>query len=61
MICKSTAPVEERKAVETEVDDSIADFDRWFVSKGNMPMIHGERAIIKTYLYYMLFEANNGT
>lgn len=31
-------------------EEEITQFDQWFVSIGNEPMVRSERAILKTYL-----------
>lgn len=48
-------------AVEEEVNQSIKQFDAWFQGLGNDPIVRGEFAIIKTYLYYKLIEERDGT
>lgn len=41
--------------VEREVDADIDEFERWFASKvENGPLLHAERAILKTYLWWKL-------
>lgn len=40
--------------VEQKVDDLIAAFDLWFQNRGgNQPLVKAERAIVKTFLYYV--------
>lgn len=46
--------------VEKVVDSDIEDFNRWFQAQGNDPVIHLEKAIIKTYLGWKLGLAKKG-
>lgn len=48
---QSTIP---KEALEEGVDQEIQEFDAWFQSLGNSPLVKGERAIIKTYLAWKL-------
>lgn len=41
-------------AYERLVDVDIEEFDKFFQSLGNQPIVRGEKAIIKTYLAYKL-------
>ena len=44
---------EEHKATDEEtVDKLIGEFDSWFQARGNDPIVHSERAIIKTFCYF---------
>ena len=38
----------------TAVDAEIRDFGEWFQTLGNDPLVSGERAILKTFLYWAL-------
>ncbi len=49
-----TVTVVENGPVEVAVDKSIADFDKWFQSLGNDPLVSSERAILKTFLFFEL-------
>jgi len=50
---------EEHKATDEEtVDKLIGEFDSWFQAKGNDPIVHSERAIIKTFCYFLIHEKN---
>lgn len=43
--------------VERKVDELVAAFDKWFQSygpQGNEPLVNSERAIIKTFCYYLI-------
>lgn len=39
---------------EKIVDADIKAFDEWFRGLGNDPLIHMEKAVLKTYLWYKL-------
>jgi len=56
---KVTVPVDtlERSKVEELVDEDLRNFGDWFQQRvGSGPLIRPEIAIIKTYLYFKLFE-----
>jgi hypothetical protein len=38
---------------EEQADAAIADFDTWFRARGNDPLVGSERAILKTFLWYL--------
>jgi hypothetical protein len=44
----------ENAPVEQAVDTSITEFDKWFQSLGNDPLVGSERAILKTWLFFAL-------
>jgi hypothetical protein len=53
MITVQADHVQESKELEKEVDGDIDAFNEWFQQEGkNDPMTPGERAIIKTYLWF---------
>lgn len=45
---------------EHTADETINEFDAWFQSLGNAPIVHVERAILKTFLYWQAQKANGG-
>src|SRR5581483_9540787 len=47
-----------RTPEEETVDKLIADFDSWFQQRGNEPIVRPERAIIKTFCYFLIHEKN---
>jgi hypothetical protein len=51
-----TSPTEDKKLVEQLADKDIERFNRWFQALGNDPLLKSEVAIIKTFLYFKLFE-----
>ncbi len=51
-----TTNLTDRQEIEKEVDEAVARFDQWFRDRGNDPIIRSEKAIIKTFMYFMLFE-----
>lgn len=48
--------VEDRSQSEKDADEKITAFDKWFQARGNDPLVRGEKAIIKTFLYFAMFE-----
>jgi hypothetical protein len=55
MMIKVTCESTDRLAVEQEVDQDIAGFDKWVQGSGlGDPLSRPERAIIKTWLAYKL-------
>ncbi len=58
MISVQADNVSDGKALEKEVDEDLTKFNEWFIRGGqaqgntNEPLTTGERAIIKTYLWY---------
>jgi hypothetical protein len=46
--------------VEKVVDSDIEEFNRWFQTQGNDPVIPFEKAIIKTYIGWKLGLAKKG-
>lgn len=45
---------QDMKKLEPIVDADIAEFDKYFQSIGNEPVVRSEKAIIKTYLHWKL-------
>lgn len=41
---------------EEVVDKLIGEFDAWFQAKGNDPIVKSERAIIKTFSWFLMHE-----
>jgi hypothetical protein len=41
---------------EETVDKVIGEFDAWFQAKGNDPIVRSERAIVKTFCWYLMHE-----
>lgn len=39
------------ETLEKDVEEDIKDFDEWFQTLGNDPLVRGEVAILKTYLW----------
>ncbi len=47
---------ENREVMEEAVDEDIRSFSEWFQRRvGDGPLIHAERAILKTFMYYKLY------
>lgn len=44
--------------VEQTVDELIKEFDSWFQARNNAPIVRPERAIIKTFCYFLIHEKN---
>lgn len=40
------------EAQKVEVDLDLQEFDKWFQSQGNEPLVNSETAILRTYLYW---------
>jgi len=40
--------------LEQRVDQLLSEFDSWFQSKGNEPMSRPERAITKTFCWFLV-------
>ena len=40
-------------ATEAQVDDLIRKFDTWFQGRPNDPLINSERAIVKTFCWWL--------
>lgn len=53
--------LERPEALESAVDADIQAFEAWFSSLGNDPLTKGERAILKTYLWWKTKGAADGT
>lgn len=54
-----TSEHEEMPELEREVDEDIAKFDAWFSANVEpTPLIMGEKAILKTYLYWKIKKEN---
>lgn len=51
------ASLDDRSELEKESDRELAEFDAWFQSKGNSPLVRSEKAIVKTFLYYLAHKA----
>jgi len=47
--------LEEGGPLESVVDADIMEFDAYFQSLGNDPIVRSEVAILKTYLYWRLY------
>lgn len=43
---------------EKAVDKDLEEFDQWAQKKLGQPIVRSERAILKTYLWYKMKEAN---
>ncbi len=49
----SVHSTEEATSLEADVDQDITAFEEWFSSHvENGPLVHAERAILKTYLWW---------
>lgn len=42
--------------LEAKVDELLKDFDAWFQGRENEPLVRSERAILKTFCYYLAKE-----
>jgi hypothetical protein len=51
----------EAPSLEADVEEDLQDFESWFKGLGNDPLVKGEVAILKTYLWWKLKGAQNGT
>ena len=38
---------------EEQVDQLLGEFDQWFQAQQNEPLVHTERAILKTAFWYL--------
>lgn len=57
-----TPKPETGKALEAEVDVTISQFETWFIGKlGDQPLSGPEKAILKTFLWWMHNEQQNAT
>ena len=43
--------------LENKVDSLITDFDAWFQQRGNEGIVRSERAILKTFCWYLTQES----
>lgn len=51
----------ENKDLEGAVGDDLHSFEEWFKSLGNDPLVKGEIAILKTYLWWKLKGTKDGS
>ncbi len=53
-------PVSSGSDLEKVVDEDINEFDEYFKSLGNDPVVRSERAILKTYLHWKVKGPRHG-
>lgn len=41
-------------STEDHVDTLLKEFDAWFQQRGNQPMVRSERAILKTFCWFLI-------
>jgi hypothetical protein len=46
----------EKPTVENQVDQLLREFDAWFQKKPNDPLIGSEKAILKTFCWFLIHE-----